>query len=209
MRLAFLLSVILLSLLSSCRPHKDKEFLVTRIRAASKLATMEVLLSKVIISDLKENKFLKIIPREGVRVVFSSEATVKYGIRLDKIRNQNISVWNDSIRLLLPPIEILEFDFPHEKVKEIYPLSNFDGIRNDEAKFLQLDAVLRLAEADIRKKLRLMNLEEEAKLKTIVFLEQFLNKAGYYNISIRFQDEKPKQSNERREPSPKKQEDAI
>ena len=180
---------VLFDVFASCRPHRDKEFLVTRIRSAAKLATTEVVLNKLVVSDLEQNRVLGVFKRTDKTVIFDSEARVKYGIRLDKLSNRDVQVWNDSIRILLPPVEIISFDYPHESYIQRWPLSDVDLIKADEDKFFQLDEVFRLAEKDIRFKMRLLGLKEEAELRTIVFLETFLQKIGYYNVNIAFRED--------------------
>ncbi len=183
MKKYFYLAMIIVC--SACNQSKEKEFLVTRVRSAAKLATMEVVLNKIVVSTLNSKKKYWFGNNQNA-AVFNTEARVKFGIQLDKIRNQDVSINGDSITLRLPPVEILSFSYPHEKFKEIHPLSNFDAIRNDHTKILELDKVFRLAETDILKKIELLRLRGEAESKTTLFLEQFLNKAGYHNIIITF-----------------------
>lgn len=174
----------------SCTRTEDKQFLVTRIRSAAKLSTMEVVLNKIVVSDMKQNRVLGLFNRPDKAAIFNTEATVNYGIRLDRIKNSDIQIKNDSLKIQLPPVEILNFSYPHENFKEIYPLSTFDLLNADGNKFRTLDNIFRLAELDIREKIELLGLREQAEAKTVVFLEQFLAKCGYYNVSITFKNDK-------------------
>lgn len=148
-------------------------------------------MTKIVVGqNIEQKKFAGIIKRNSEAAIFNTEATIKYGIRLDKITNKDVFVKGDSISLILPPVEILNFSYPHEKFVELYPLSNFNRLKKNKATFEDLDKVFRLAEADIRKKVNLLKLKEEAEIKTIKFLELFLTKIGYYNINIEFKEEK-------------------
>ena len=181
---------LLLLILFGCKRSEDKKLLVSRIRSAAKLATTEVVLNKVVIgNNFEQNRTLGLFKRDPQSVIFNTEATVKYGICLEKLSNKDVFTDGDSIRILLPPVEIINFSYPHEKFEEIYPLSDFYDIKGGADKIDNLDKLFRLAEIDIRQKLKMLNLEEEAKIKTINFLEQFLTKTGYYNINITFKGE--------------------
>ena len=180
-KILFLCVVVLLF---SCKTV-DKKFLVSRIQSAAKLATTEVVLNKIVWSELKNDKVFGKLSNKNV-ILFNSEATIKLGIDLKKISAQNVLVRNDSVILSLPPIELISFDYPHEKYEQIYPVSNFNTIRRKD-KVEKLDEVFRLAEKDIRSKIKLLNLEEQAEENTIRFLSGFLQNSGYQHVHITFQ----------------------
>lgn len=172
----------------SCTRNEEKDFLVTRIRSAAKLATQEVVLNKIVIGkDIRGKKFIDFLGSTSETVIFDTEATVKYGIRLDRITNEDVFLDNDSIHILLPRVEIISFSYPHEKYVELFPLSNFNAISKKEETFEDIDEAFRLAETEIREKVELLYLREEAKLKTITVLEKFLSKAGYNRVVFEFE----------------------
>lgn len=175
-------------LLSGCNRSDDRQFLVTRIKSAAKLATMEVVLSKIVAFNVSQRRAALIFKRADKMVAFNTEATVKFGVDLSKITNNDISTNGDTVSVKLPSVELLSFNYPHEKFIELYPISDFDAIKNDEAKIKQLDEGFRKAELDIRRKIKLLQLEEEAKQKTSAFIEQFLSKTGFNHISISYKE---------------------
>ncbi len=193
-----LLLVLLVSF--GCTRNEDKNFIVTKIRSAAKLATTEVVLNKIVIgNNVEGDRFLSFIAGHTANtIIFNTEATVKFGIRLDQIRNQDVYLKNDSIHIVLPPVEIINFSYPHEKFVELYPLSDFDNINQikDGETIRDFDKVFRLAEIDIRNKIELMGLKERAETNTIVFLERFLMKAGYNSIAIDFKEKRREETDD-------------
>jgi len=174
--------------LTSCDRDEEKQFLITKIRSVSKLATAEVVVTKLVGGDLNDRGIKSWFRDINEKVIFNTEATIKYGIDLRKLSNQDISIKGDSIHIYLPPVEILNFSYPHEKFEQLYPVSHFDKI-NNRLKIEILDEYFRQAEVDIRKKLKLFNLDSEIEIKTRLFLESFLQKFQFHNVVIEFREE--------------------
>jgi len=180
--------LFLFLIFSSCKRDDEKQFLITKIRSASKLATAEVVVTKLVSGDLKDRGIKSWFRDINDKVIFNTEATVKYGVDLKKLRNQDISIKGDSIHIFLPPVEILNFSYPHEKYEQLYPISQFDKINNRD-KIEIMDDYFRQAEIDIRKKLTLFKLDAEIETKTRIFLESFFQKFQFYNVVIEFKKE--------------------
>lgn len=180
------LNLLLIILVLGCNQAKERKFLVTKIRSAAKLATSEVTLTKIVCGDLEQKGPKGWFNYTNPSVIFRTEAKVKFGIDLKKIRNEDVHLDGDSIHLTLPDVEILNFSYPHEKFEEIF--SDYDRNKNKE-KVELLDKYFRLAEIDIRRKVKLMNLEKRTEEKTIQFLENFLSQYDFERIVIQFKRE--------------------
>lgn len=181
----FWIIVLLSVLFTSCKESEDRSFLVSKIRSASKLATTEVVLTKVVSGKINDRNPLSYANPD---VIFNSEATVKIGVDLSKISHKDIYTKDDSIHITLPAVEIINFSYPHEKFDQLYPVSNIDKIVNRD-KIEILDDFFRQAETDIRGKIRLLGLREEAEKRTREFLELFLQKYKYDNVVIEFKSD--------------------
>jgi hypothetical protein len=180
---SFLL-LILIGYLISCKTEVTNRFLVTRIRNIATLSTTEVVITKVVWSEMQNRKFIGFLSSKKI-LLFETEATLKFGIDLNKIKIKDITVSGDTLKVLLPPVELLNFSYPHEKFRQINPIADFDMIKNKE-KINLLDEVFREAEIDIKNKAKLLMLELEAASRTIMFLETFLRKLGYKNVYVGF-----------------------
>jgi hypothetical protein len=172
--------------LVSCSQVNERKFLVTKIRSAAKLATSEAVLTKVVSGKIDDKGIKSWFSYTNPNVIFKTEARVKYGVDLKKVKNEDVRLDGDSIFLLLPDVEILNFSYAHENFEELF--SDFNSIKNPN-KIEIIDDFFRQAELDIRKKIKLMGLENESEEKTRLFLEKFLSQYEFENIVIRFQNE--------------------
>ena len=172
----------------ACNQAKQKSFVVTKVRAAAKLASTEVILNKIVWTEFEKTQKWLVLTKPTDVIILNTEATVKLGVDLSKLSENDIEIYQDSIIVNLPKIEILNFSYPHEKYEEVFPISNFDHCtRNNKVE--KLDQVLRLAEADIREKIKLLKLEKEAEYRTRQLLSTFLAKSNFNNVIIRFKEE--------------------
>jgi len=176
---------ILAILLIGCNRSDEKQFLVTKIRSAAKLATTEVVITKIVSGTIPDKGVPGLLRYTNPDVIFNTEATIKLGVDLKKINNKDIRIVRDSIILTLPPVEILNFSYPHEKFDQLFPTSNYDKI-NNRRKLEILDDYFRQAEMDIRRKIKLLELKKEAETRTVDFLESFLQKYQFNNVVIQF-----------------------
>jgi len=186
-----LAGVLLLGILfTACKPKPKgddenwkKMQLLHQIQGASQLATVEYVLSKVVIGK-KEQKLLGYAVSEADYLA-EAEARVKAGIDLSKITEQNVQVSGNFIHLTLPPVEIVNFSFPSGEIKvnEDYTEDGWLAIieASDVERFFQE------AELSVRKDIQRMGFEEAAQEKTRKFLEKFLYTAGYDSIQIDFE----------------------
>lgn len=180
--------IILLFLISaSCNQPKQKSFIITKVRSAAKLSTSEIILNKIVWTEFEKERKLLVITKPAEVIMFNTEATVKMGVDLSKLSEEDIEIKADSIIINLPKVQILNFSYPHEKYEEIFPISNFDNI-NRKNKIEKLDEVLRLAETDIRSKIKYLKIEDEVEFKTKQVLSAFLTKSNFNNVIIRFKE---------------------
>lgn len=180
----YLILLLSSTILLSCSKPQDKTFIVTKIRSASKLATTEVILNKIVWTDIKGRRIRGLFKKDNI-LMFNTEATLKLGVNLKKLNENDIMVFGDSLVITLPKVEILNFSYPHEKYEQLYPISNFDIIKSND-KVKKLDMVFREAETDIRNKVKFLNLETIAEQKTRQFLTKFLAQSNYNNVVIKF-----------------------
>ncbi len=181
--------ILLCIAVMACNQPKQKSFVVTKVRAAAKLSTTEVILNKIVWAELESDNWIrrKFFSNRNNVIIFNTEATVKLGVDLKKLTEEDIEIYDDSLVIMLPKIEVLNFSYPHEKYEEVFPISNFDNCKV-KGKVEELDKILRLAEKDIRTKIKLLKLKDEAEFKTRQLLSTFLTKSNFNNVIIHFKE---------------------
>lgn len=179
--------IFLLLIIAACNQPEQKSFIATKVRAAAKLSTSEVILNKIVWTELDKKRRFLVLKTPAEVIMFNTEATVKMGVDLNKLSEEDIEIRQDSIIINLPKVEVLNFSYPHEKFEEVFPISNFDASPHSD-KVEKLDEVFRLAETDIRKKIKYLQIEDEVEFKTKQMLSAFLTKSNFNNVVIRFKE---------------------
>lgn len=160
-----------------------KRRLLHQIQGASQLATVEYVMSKVVIGK-KKQKLLGYAVSEA-EYLAEAEARVKAGIDLSKIKETDIRVSDNFIHLTLPPVEIINFSFPSNEAKVNEDYTDDGWLVNIEAS--DIERFFQEAELAVRKDIERMGFEAAAQEKTQRFLEKFLYKAGYDSVRIDFE----------------------
>lgn len=169
----------------SCQRPQPRSLTVSKIKSAAKLATVEVILTKMIIANPKAKGWKKFFGGQNGRFLAETEATVKAGIDLDKIDEGKIKINGKNISLELPPVEILNFSYPAEKFKVNENYTTLTSIPNRDVLEV-VDGYYRQSELDIRNNFTLLGINEQAENKTRSFLQKLLSRSGYEEIEIRF-----------------------
>jgi hypothetical protein len=173
---------------SSCG-KKERYLVVSKIQNASKLATTETTLEKVVFGTQKK-KLLWIINLSEARFVAYSKATVWSGIDLSELSPRDVEIDGKRIEILLPHVRVLEFRFPFDSFR-------IDSSITKNALFNRMDITdyeyfYQQAELDIRNNLERMGIIEATKQKTRTMLTGLLRNLGYEEIYITFKPEKGK-----------------
>lgn len=140
--------------LTSC--EKDERVMVVgKIQGASDLATTEFTIDKVVFGTKTKN--LLWFKFNEAKFLAYSQAKVKTGIDLSKVREEDIQISGQKIELNLPPIEVINFSYPPSSFIE-------DSLISDPHNFLtkidirDQEEFFRLAELDIRDNLKYMGI---------------------------------------------------
>ena len=175
--------LLLFSVMSSCQ--KRRALVVGKIQKASKLSTTEFKVDKLVFG-VKNKRILWVVKLNQAEFLAKSQATIKTGVDLEKIKENDISIKGSKINLVLPPVEVINFSYPAEQFKHIEIMSKnaFSSkiTLEDQEKFF------REAELDIRNSLKYMGIVEATQKKTRKMLEVMLHNLGYDEIYIEFKD---------------------
>jgi len=160
---------------------------VGKIQQASKLSTTEFTVDKLVFGE-KSKRILWVVKLKDAQFLAESQAKIKTGIDLQKIKEEDIDIDGNKINVLLPAVEVINFSYPAEKFKEIKYLSKnvFSSkiTLDDQEKFFQD------AEIDIRNSMQYMNMVETTQNKTRTMLHAMLKNLGYKEIYIDFKEDK-------------------
>lgn len=176
--------VLLLVLASSCR-KTDEGLVVSKIQKASKLATTEFTLSKVVVAT-KGKSLLWVIKLNEALFVANTQAVVKAGINLENLTKDDIQIDGQSIQIQLPYIEILNFSYPIDKVQIDSTITGNQFM--NKFTLADYDRTLEEAELKIREVLPYLGIVDATKKKTRIMLETLLKGLGYTEIFLEFKD---------------------
>lgn len=180
----YIFIILGLLLFSGCQKNK-RHLVISKIKSTAKLATTETIIDKVVIGQ-KERKIFGLVKISNAEFVAYSQAIVKTGIDLTKIKRDDIKIEGNIIELQLPAIEVLDFAYPFEQYL-------IDTVLSDNDIFNKIDVIdqedfFRKAEVDIRKHLKYMGITEQTQENTRKMMESLLKNLGYEEIYISFSD---------------------
>ncbi len=176
-----LLAVVMMLFLVSCRDNRG--LVVGKIKKASKLATAEFTVDKIVYG-VKRKKLLWVVNLNDAKFIAHSQAVIKAGVNLEKLKPEDITIKGKSISVTLPPIEIINFSYPAESFVMDTLISGNAFLNKislaDQEQFFQD------AETDIRNSLKYMGIVETTEKKTRLLMETMLENLGYNEIYIDF-----------------------
>jgi hypothetical protein len=168
----------------SCR-KTDGGLVVSKIQKASKLATAEFTLNKAVVAT-KGKTFLWVIELNEAIFVANTQAIIKAGIDLEKLKKSDVEINGKSIRIALPYVEILNFSYPIEKV--VIDESITEDAFMNKFSVKDYDNILEEAELKIREVIPYLGIEDATKQKTRALLETLLRSLGYTEIYLEFKE---------------------
>ncbi len=187
--------MILLSV--SCKEEEkepDRTTVISKLKNSSKLATVEYVVSKII-SAKDENWFSK-----DTYFFAETQASIKVGIDLEKLNENDISIAGKKISIKLPPVEVLNLSYPAEGFKVIEKYSENDAILKWHSIGVEeKDELYRQGEIDIRRNIKNLGIIKTAQKNARTLLTKILQFSGFEEIYIEFKNPKNellKQDNE-------------
>lgn len=187
MQLQKLIIVFIFSglLICGCKEKvPDRALVVSKLKNSAKLATVEYVVTKVVSAEKRRLIF------KDAYFFAETEATIKAGIDLDKLKEEDIVIKGTKINLTLPPIEIVNFSYPASafKVIDSYTYGSSMPIWNGFT-LKQRDELFRQGEEDIRSNIKNLGITKTAQDNTILLLTPILESAGFEEIYIYFKEE--------------------
>ncbi|MFH2108595.1 MAG: DUF4230 domain-containing protein [Chrysiogenia bacterium] len=118
------------------------------------------------------------------KILFETAATVKAGIDLNELADQDIKLEGDrTVTVSLPRPKILIFNMKPEHMREIF---NESGILRSNFSNQEKDGLLSQGEKDIRAKVAGMDILERAARNARTLIESWLTKTGFETVHVVF-----------------------
>ena len=186
MRKSFIILIISV-LMVSCKDQK-RHHVVSKVQSTCSLATTETIIDKVVVGYKTKRTFFGLVGLGEATYLANANAIVKTGIRLEDIRPQDVKIEGKRIELYLPPVSVLDFNYPFDSVKvnefaSRNKLFNKIDIQSEEN-------FHRLAEKDIRNNLLHTGIVQQTQENTRKMLMSMLTQLGYEEVYIRFKEPK-------------------
>jgi hypothetical protein len=179
----FLCWVLITFFAISC--EEDHGLVVGKIKKASKLATTEFTVDKIVFG-VKRKKLVWVINLNEARFLAHSTAIIKAGVDLQKLKEEDVTIDGKKIALVLPAVEIINFSYPAELFAEDTLIS--DNAFLNKISLADQEQFFQDAETDIRNSLKYMNIVETTQQKTRLLLETMLKTLDYTEIYIDFHE---------------------
>jgi hypothetical protein len=178
---AFLLKVTLSCLLwAGCaKPTPKEASIISALQDMQELATTEYTLTKVVKAS-DDQTWYKMGDR---KILITCEAQVKAGIDFSGIDARYVSKQGKSIRLQLPPPQIISVNLPPENIQVAFQEIGF--FRSNFTVAEQTD-LLRQAEKQINEKATSLGILEDAQQNARAWLTSYLSMLGFEEIDISF-----------------------
>ena len=173
--------LLLMILNTSCNRNPDRALVISKLKNSAKLATVEYVVTKVITT--RDQNWLA----KDAYFFAETEATIKAGIDLDKLKEEDIKIEGMRISVNLPPIEIINFSYPAEGFRVIEKYSDQSAVfKWNTISVATKDDLYRQGEADIRSSLSDLGIVKTAQKNTRLLLTKILRLSGFDEIYITF-----------------------
>lgn len=123
------------------------------------------------------------------KILFETAASVKAGIDLNELADQDIRLEGDqAVTVTLPRPRILLFNMKPENMREIF---NESGVLRSDFSNEEKDGLLSQGEKDIRAKVARMDILERAARNARILVESWLKKMGFTAVKVVFKGGRP------------------
>jgi hypothetical protein len=150
---------------------------VRTLKDLAELATVEYSVTKIV-------SYKDVAWYGDRKILFEAAATVKAGIDMNELTDQDIKLENDSaVTISLPAPKILLFNMKPENMREIF---NESGVLRSNFSNQEKDGLLSQGEKDIRAKVATMDILQRAARNARILLESWLKKTGFSQVHVVF-----------------------
>lgn len=174
---AFLLCFIFLSCNQKSVPEQKQEIL--SLKEMSELATAEYNITKVVKANDNQTWF-KLGDR---KILLSCSGTVKAGIDLSALKEEDIMIEKKNIAMSLPPAKVISLNIPPENIQLEFQQV---GFWRDKFSYTEQNELMVQAEKQIRMAADSIGILQSAEKNARIFITGFLKRLGYQAVTINF-----------------------
>jgi len=181
----FILGAVILALLAVnvAVPRRQAQPLLSArtLKDLAELATIEYSVTKIV-------SYKDVAWYGDRKILFETAATVKAGIDLNELADQDIKLEGDSgVTVSLPQPKILLFNMKPEQMREIF---NESGVLRSNFSNEEKDGLLSQGEIDIRAKVATMDILQRAARNARILIESWLKKMGFTAVRVVFKEKR-------------------
>jgi hypothetical protein len=181
-RLLLLAAVVLVLLavnLAVPRRNVPPHVGVRTLKDLAELATVEYSVTKIV-------SYKDVAWYGDRKILFEAAATVKAGIDLNELTEQDIKEeGGTAVAISLPTPKILLFNMKPENMREIF---NESGVLRSDFSNEEKDGLLSQGEKDIRAKVARMDILQRAGRNARTLLESWLKRMGFEQVRVTFRE---------------------
>lgn len=173
----FLLTFIFLSCNQKSVPEQKQEIL--SLKEMSELATAEYSITKVVKANDNQTWF-KVGDR---KILLSCSGTIKAGIDLSTLKEDDIMIEKKNISMNLPPAKVINLNIPPENIQLEFQQV---GFWRDKFSYAEQNELMIQAEKQIRMAADSLSIIQSAEKNARIFITGFLKRLGYQTVTINF-----------------------
>ena len=182
MRHPFLLFLMATFLLVSCQGQKEVPFNELKsnyqtIKEMGELSTVEYNVGKILKID-DQGPWYKLGDR---KILISVKANVKAGVDLTELKEEDIEINGNTIKIELPAAKLFSFYIPNDQVQTV--VNDVNGLRHE---FSQQDKmnIIKLGEKEIRTEVSQTNILKDAELNAIAWFKSYYQNMGFEQVTV-------------------------
>jgi hypothetical protein len=165
--------------LNGCGKLARQKQQILALKTMNDLAVTEYTVTKIVKAN--DNKTWYTIGDR--KILLSCQATIKAGIDLSQLQEEDIVVKGKKITIYLPDPKLISFNIPPGNIKVEYEAVGF--LRN-EFSSAERDALMVQAENQIRNSMEELGVFKSTKEHTLAFFANFLRRLGFEDIHLNF-----------------------
>lgn len=179
----YIITCLIFLMFFSCKKEDQRYLVVSKVKSAAKLATTETIIDKVVLGT-QEKKLLGLIKINKAYFAANTQATIKTGIDLSLLEEDDVKIEGQRITLNLPHVQVLDFSYPFSTYKIDSTITRNKFLNRID--ILDHERFYMMAELDIRNNLKYTGIKEATEIKTRLMMEGLLKNLGYEEIYISF-----------------------
>ena len=144
-----------MAVLTSCQ-NSNKPLVLGKVKQVSDFATTEVSIKKFILATKEKRRLVRL---KDAKFAAEAFATLKFGIDLDGLKEDDITIDQESLSIRVPNIKLIDFTMPPDKIRELEALTDRKKFLN-YMDFGDVDTALRIASTEIGESIDYMGIEE-------------------------------------------------